>query len=417
MSRVLAVDAGTTGVTALVIDETGTIVGRGYREFEQHFPRPGWVEHDAGRHLDARGRPRAREALRGGGSRRTRHRGHRHHQPARDDRRVGPHRRCAPPHHAIVWQDRRTARRCDELRAAGHATTIRQRTGLVVDAYFSATKLEWLLRRGARGRRTGSCRAAGVRHRRQLGDRQAHRRRACTPPTRRTRHGRCSTTSRRPRGARSCASCSTSPTSVLPEVRPNTGDFGVTDARGLLRRAGADPRRGRRPAGGAVRPGLLARRHVEEHLRHRQLRAAQHRRHGHRLATPLLTSVGWDLGDGPVYVLEGSIFVTGAAVQWLRDGLQIIDRSRQTRDRWPSTVADTGDVYFVPAFTGLGAPHWDPYARGTIIGLTRGTDPGAHRPRRRRGDGLPDPRRRRGDGRRLRCVKAPSCASTAGRRP
>ena len=368
MSRVLAVDAGTTGVTALVIDEAGAIVGRGYREFEQHFPRPGWVEHDAddiwtawqaaaNDAIDDAGATVAEVAAIGITNQ-------------RETTVVWDRETLRPVHHAIVWQDRRTARRCEELRDAGHEATIRKRSGLVVDAYFSATKLEWLLREvpdaaelAAAGRLAFGTVDSWVIAKLTGGAVHA------TDPSNASRTMlydiHAAAWSDELRGLFDI------PESVLPEVRPNNGDFGVTTGDAFF---GAQvPIRG---VAGDQQAALFGQGCWSAGMSKNTYGTGSfvllNTGDTATISEALLTSVGWDLGSGPVYVLEGSIFVTGAAVQWLRDGLQIIDAAPETGPL-AETVEDTGDVYFVPAFTGLGAPHWDPYARGALIGLTRGT--------------------------------------------
>jgi glycerol kinase len=270
----------------------------------------------------------------------------------------------------VVWQDRRTARRCDQLREDGHSDLIRRRSGLVVDAYFSGTKVAWLLdevpavREAADAGRLAfgtvdswliaKLTAGGVHatdasnaSRTMLFDIHEHR------------------------WSDELCELLGVPATILPEVRPNTGDFGTTEPDAFL--GASIPIRG--VAGdqqaalfgqGCWTPGMSKNTYGTGSFVLLNT--------GDEAATSesLLTSVGWDIGDGPVYVLEGSIFVTGAAVQWLRDGLQIIEAAADTGPL-AETVDDTGDVYFVPAFTGLGAPYWDPYARGTLVGLSRGT--------------------------------------------
>ena len=368
MSRVLAVDAGTTGVTALVIDDAGAIVGRGYREFDQHFPRPGWVEHDAD-DIWAAWQAAASEALDAAGV------------AAGDVAAIGitnqretvvawDRTTLRPAHHAIVWQDRRTARRCDALREAGHEAAIRSTCGLVVDAYFSATKMEWLLSESAEVRELA---AAG---RLAFGTVDSW---VIANLTGGAVHATDASNASRTMlfdihanaWSEALGDLFGVPASALPEVRPNAGDFGTTSPDAFL---GASV-----PIGGVAGdqqaalfgqgcwlPGMSKNTYGTGSFV--LMNTGAHA----STSQSLLTSVGWDLGDGPVYVLEGSIFVTGAAVQWLRDGLQIIDAAAETGPL-AETVPDTGDVYFVPAFTGLGAPHWDPYARGALVGLTRGT--------------------------------------------
>ena len=368
MTRILTLDAGTTGVTALVIDEAGAVLSRGYQEFPQYFPKPGWVEHDADEIFDAL-IAACRAALESADV------------AAADLAAIGitnqretvvawDRHTLRPAHRAIVWQDRRTAQRCDELAAGGHATEIRRRTGLVIDAYFSGTKMAWLLTESE------DVRALADSGRLALGTvdswviakltgGEVH----ATDPSNASRtmlydiH----------RGLWSQGLCDLLgvPRDALPEVRPNTGDFGVTDPDAFLGatvpiRGVAGDQQAALFGQGCWTAGMSKNTYGTGSfvLLNTGAQASA--------SESLLTSVGWDLGDGPVYVLEGSIFVTGAAIQWLRDGLGIIKAAEETGPL-AETVEDTGDVYFVPALTGLGAPHWDPYARGVIVGLSRGT--------------------------------------------
>ncbi|MGH3664755.1 MAG: glycerol kinase GlpK [Egibacteraceae bacterium] len=368
MPRILAMDAGTTGVTAMVIDEGGAVLHRGYAEFGQLFPKPGWVEHDADEIwkavLDACG-----QALRGSAT-----------DPGRltavgvSNQRetvvLWERRRLRPVHHAIVWQDRRTARRCDELRHAGHAELIRERTGLVIDAYFSGTKLGWLMDNldGVRDAAAGGQLAFGTVDSWVLAKLTGGRVHA-TEASNASRtmlfdiHA----------GDWSDELCDLLGVSraVLPEVRPNAGEFGVTDPDAFF---GAEvPITG---IAGDQQAALFGQGCWSVGRSKNTYGTGSfvllNTGHDAPASQRLLTTVAWDLGDGLVYALEGSIFSTGAAVQWLRDGLEIIDKAADTGPL-ASQVDDTGDVFLVPAFTGLGAPHWDPYARGALVGLTRGT--------------------------------------------
>ncbi|HUG84503.1 MAG TPA: glycerol kinase GlpK [Euzebya sp.] len=368
MATILTIDAGTTGVTALLLQESGRLTGRGYAEFPQHFPRPGWVEHD-GAEIMAALQSACAQALGQAGI------------AARDLTAIGitNQRETAvvwdratghPIHPAIVWQDRRTAATCERLVASGHDAVIRSTTGLVVDAYFSGTKVAWILDHvaGARARAEAGELAFGtidtwIVHRLTGG--AAH----VTEPSNacRTMLYDIGTASWSPA---MCALLEV-PEAMLPEVRRSAGAFGRTD-----------------PAvfGGAAVPitGILGDQQAALFGQGCWTPGMSKNTYGtgsfvllntgdtKPTSGRLLASVGWDLGDGPTYVLEGSIFVTGAAVQWLRDGLGVIDTAEETGPLAES-VPDTGDVYLVPAFAGLGAPYWDPYARGTIVGLTRGT--------------------------------------------
>jgi len=367
---VLAIDQGTTGTTVVFLGGDGRILGKATREFPQHFPRSGWVEHDLDEiwqsFLDALGDARGAAgvdladcaAIGITNQRET---------TVLWERETG-----RPLHRAIVWQDRRTADRCRELRDRGLEEAFRRRTGLVLDPYFSGTKMEWLLDAvpGARDRADRGELAAGtidawLIHR--LSGGQA----LVTDVTNASRTLLWDL--RKGRWDDELARHLRVPLAVLPEVRSSSevvartadvptlpdglpiagiaGDqqaalfgqtcFAVGDAKCtygtgafLLMNTGTTP--------------------VPS-------------RHG------LLTTVAWRLGSGEtVYALEGSAFVAGAAVQWLRDGLGLIDRSADVEEL-ARRVPDTGDVVFVPALTGLGAPHWDPHARGLIAGLTRDT--------------------------------------------
>lgn len=368
MPTILTIDAGTTGVTALLLDHNGDLTGRGYAEFPQHFPKPGWVEHD-GQQIMTALRHACESAFDDGGI------------GAGDVSAIGitNQRETAlvwdrdtgePIHHAIVWQDRRTAGICDQLVAGGHDAQIRATTGLVVDAYFSGTKIAWLLDHvdGARGRADNGELAFGTIDTwivQQLTGGQSH----VTEPSNACR------TMLYDIGAGEWSAAMAEllgvPMSLLPEVRPSIGTFGTTqpdaffgaqvDITGIL---------------GDQQAALFGQGCWEEGMSKNTYGTGSFVLLNTGTSRPtsrrLLASIAWDLGEGPVYMLEGSIFVTGAAVQWLRDGLEIISDAAETGPL-AETVADTDDVYLVPAFAGLGAPWWDPYARGTIVGMTRGT--------------------------------------------
>ncbi|MGH8908970.1 MAG: glycerol kinase GlpK [Egibacteraceae bacterium] len=365
---VLAIDAGTTGVTALVIDDAGGVKARGYAEFPQHFPRPGWVEHDADEiveaMLDACGQALTRAGIEAGDLAAM------GITNQRETAVMWDRATLCPVHRAIVWQDRRTAGACDALREAGHAELIRSRSGLVVDAYFSGTKLAWLLdhvdgaRAGARAGRLAfgtvdswlvAWLTGGSRH--------------VTDPSNASRTMLFDI--RQGRWSDELCDLLRVPKAVLPEVLPNAGARGATDPQRFFgARVPITGSAGDQQAAlfgqGCWRVGESKNTYGTGSFvllnTGRDAPASER----------LLTTVAWDLGDGLVYALEGSIFVTGAAIQWLRDGLGIIRDAAETGPL-AEQVAGTGDVYLVPAFTGLGAPHWDPYARGALIGLTRGT--------------------------------------------
>jgi glycerol kinase len=364
MRTVLAIDQGTTGSTCLVIADDGRVLGRGYREITQHYPQPGWVEHDADEIVE-RTLEAAREALAASGvipdcigitnQRET---------IVVWDRATG-----APMHRAIVWQDRRTAARCVEL--APDAETIGAMTGLVVDPYFSATKLEWLLARGdlrARARRgellAGTVDAWLVW---RLTGGAVH----ATDPTNASRT-MLFDTAVLAWSDELCARFGV-PEAMLPEVRPSSGDFGV--AKGALLGLQRDlPITG---VAGDQQAALFG---------HGCWRAGEGKNTygtgaflllntGAFRPSPgggMLVTVACDAQGKPCWALEGAIFVAGAAVQWLRDGLGILASAEET-EGLARGIESTDGVYFVPALTGLGAPDWEPSARGTIVGLTRGT--------------------------------------------
>ena len=357
MRAVLALDQGTTGSTALVVDEGGAVLGRGYRELTQHFPLAGWVEHDP-EEIWATTLAAAREAIAAArvdsGDLAAIGITNQRETTILWDRRTG-----APLHNAIVWQDRRTAPRCREL----DATLIRERTGLVPDPYFSATKLEWLLHTtGARDAAFGTVDTWLV-HRLTYG--RAH----VTDPTNASRTmlydieaGAWDPTLLDLFGV---------PREVLPEVRPSSGVFGTADASWFGREIPIAGIAGDQQAAlfgqGCFAPGSAKNTYGTGAFL--LLNTGTRRAHS---ARGLLTTVACDAEGHAAFALEGSVFIAGAAIQWLRDGLGIIAAAAET-EALARAVPDTGGVAFVPAFTGLGAPHWEPEARGTLVGLTRGT--------------------------------------------
>ncbi len=369
MAHVLGIDSGTTGVTALVLDGDGGVVAKGYREFPQSFPRPGWVEHDPEdwwRALSAA----CVEALSNAGVQAA-------HLAAvgitnqRETTLLWDRESLRPVHPAIVWQDRRTAGLCDTLRGEGLEPYVRERTGLIIDPYFSATKLHWLLEHveGARDAARAGRLAFGTTDSYVLARLTGGRVHA-------TDHTNASRTMlydiRDLDWDGALLERLGVPRKVLPEVRPSSGTFGVTDPGAFF---GAEV-----PVAGIAgdQQGALFGQACFEagSIKNTYGTGSFVLMHTGTSAPTseagLITTIAATSADEVPYALEGSIFVTGSAVQWLRDGLGIIDRSADV-EALAASVPDTGDVYFVPALAGLGAPHWDPYARGAIVGLTRGT--------------------------------------------
>jgi glycerol kinase len=351
---ILAIDQGTTGTTCMVFDAEGRIAGRAYSEFEQHFPRPGWVEHDASEIWEVTVRV-AKEAIDDAGSPELRGIGitNQRETVVAWDRDSGE-----PLHRALVWQDRRTAQRCDELRDDGKEELFRERTGLVIDPYFSGTKIEWLLANGVpRDALFGTIDAWLVY---KLTGRHA------TDYTNASRTLLFNIHSLEWDGEL-CELLGVDPKS-LPEPLPSAHVYGETEEFGrTLPVAGI---------AGDQQAALFGQACSEEgNAKNTYGTGSFFLQNAGADAPPLrkgvLNTVAWGIGDRVDYAVEASIFVTGAAVQWLRDGLGIIDEAAETEELAGSIESNDG-VYFVPALTGLGSPHWDPYARGTIIGLTRG---------------------------------------------
>jgi len=363
MRSVLALDQGTTGSTALVIAADGRVLGRGYREFAQHFPQPGWVEHEPADLLRAT-LDAAREALAmtavvpeciGITNQRE--------TVVVWDRATG-----VPVHRAIVWQDRRTADRCVAL--AESREEIAARTGLVLDAYFSATKIEWILRSngGLMKRALNGELLAGTVDSWliwNLTDGAVH----ATDPTNASRTMLYDIDARD--WSESLCTLFGVPRVMLPEVRTSRGDFGVAHARHLglaLPIAGvAGDQQAALFGQGCVSAGEAKNTYGTGAFMLMNTGATRP-----KAGDGLLTTIACDASGGPCYALEAAIFIAGAAVQWIRDGLGLIATAAET-EALASGLASNDGVYFVPALTGLGAPHWEAEARGTLVGLTRGT--------------------------------------------
>jgi len=365
---VLAIDAGTTGITVLIVDGAGRVLGKGYREFPQSFPQPGWVEHDPEDWW--RGTlASTEEALTTAGL-----------EPSairsigitnqRETTVVWDRETLEAPHPAIVWQDRRTASMCDLLREEGWEEKVADRTGLVIDPYFSGTKLAWLLenveglRDSAEAGRLAFGTVDSYLIARLTGGR-AH----VTDHTNASRSMLFDI--HRLAWDEEIAARLGVPGALLPEALPSAGEFGTTDPDVFLGMsvpiAGVAGDQQAALVGQACFTAGDAKNTYGTGsfvLLNTGPEAAR--------AQGLLTTVAYSDAEGVRYALEGSIFVTGAAIQWLRDGLGIIESAAEAGGLAES-VPDTGGVYFVPALVGLGAPWWDPYARGTIVGLTRGT--------------------------------------------
>ncbi len=363
---VLAIDAGTTGVTALVVGEEGEIRARGYREFAQLFPRPGWVEHEPDDIWTATVAA-CRQALAGTDAAPT-------CVGITDQREtavVWDRRTLRSPRPAIVWQDRRTTGICDRLRADGVEPRVAERTGLRLDPYFTGTKFAWLAEHEPQlwaGVRDGALALGTVDSYviARLTGGAAH----VTDPSNASR----TLLYDLEEGAWSDELCDLFdvPRSALPEVVPSSGVVGTTDPDAFLGLslpiAGiAGDQQSALFGQACYSPGTSKCTYGTGSFVLTNTGTAPV-----RSDAGLLTTVAWDLGDGLVYALEGAIFVTGAAVQWLRDGLGLIDSAGEI-EGLARTVPDSGDVVFVPALTGLGAPDWDPHARGAIVGITRGT--------------------------------------------
>ncbi len=356
---ILAIDLGTTGNRAIVFDHETRVVAKSYREFRQLFPQAGWVEHNPAeiwestraviaevvaqvdtRQIVAVGVTNQRETI------------------VSWDPKTGQ-----PLHNAIVWQDRRTSGRCSEIKRAGFEKEIRERTGLVCDPYFSATKIEWLLQN--------------------------------VPATRQGVFGTIdSWVLSKLTGGRVYATDVSNASrtmlfnlqerhwdekllkyfgvsrETLPEVRASSGDFGMLDP-GLFGFSApicgiVGDQQGAMFAQGCYEPGVI------KNTYGTGLFLMMNTGETPRVSNHLLSTIAWQIGERVDYALEGSVFVGGAAIQWLRDQLQIVTASHETESLAASLSSNDG-VYFVPALTGLGAPHWDAGARGTILGLTRAT--------------------------------------------
>lgn len=369
-SHILAIDQGTTSSRAIVFNDRLEIVGSAQQEFKQYFPQSGWVEHDA-EEIWSSTLATCRQALERSG------------MAAADIAAIGitnqretviiwDRQTGKAIHQAIVWQDRRTSGLCDELRAAGHDPLITAKTGLLLDSYFSATKIKWLLDQvpGAREEAAAGRLACGTVDSFllwRLTGGKVH----ATDATNASRtmlyniHENC--------WDEELLELLDIPAALLPEVRDSCDDFGVTDA-GLL--GGpitiggiAGDQQAALIGQACFKPGMIKSTYGTGCFivlnTGEQPVVSKNR---------LLTTIGYRLGGKSTYALEGSIFVAGAAVQWMRDAMGIIESAAET-GKLARRADINQDVYLVPAFTGLGAPHWDAEARGAIFGITRATGP------------------------------------------
>jgi glycerol kinase len=366
MKHILALDQGTTSSRAIVFDRAGSIIAVAQKEFPQIFPKPGWVEHDPSDIWSSQAGVAAEALTKANVS-------------AADVAAIGITNQRettlvwdrlsgVPICNAIVWQDRRTAAMCDRLKARRLDRVIRRKTGLVIDAYFSATKLQWILQnvKGARARAKAGELAFGTVDSWlvwNLTGGKVH----VTDVSNASRTMLFDIT--KGEWDDELLKIFDVPRSMLPEVRSSSEVYGETTLLGTpIPIAGiAGDQQAALFGQACVKPGMVKNTYgtgcfMLMNTGTKRI-ASKHN---------LLTTVAWRIGDRTEYALEGSIFIAGAVVQWLRDGLEFF-RDAPEIEALAASVPDTGGVYLVPAFAGLGAPHWDPHARGTIVGLTRGT--------------------------------------------
>jgi glycerol kinase len=368
MPFILALDQGTTSSRAIVFDHDGAIRAVAQKEFTQLFPQAGWVEHDPqeiwasqiGVAVEALGRaqvqPKNVAAIGITNQRET---------TIVWDRETGE-----PVYHAIVWQDRRTADFCERLKADGAGETIQAKTGLLIDAYFSASKIRWILDNvpGARSRAAAGKLAFGTVDTWLVWKLTAHERHVTdVSNASRTMLFNIHTM----RWDDELLRLFDVPASMLPDVRLSSEVYGQVSSTLGIEQVPIAGMAGDQQAAlfgqMCLQPGMSKNTYgtgcfLLQHIGTEPTRSQQQ----------LVTTVAWQIGGRTEYALEGSVFIGGAVVQWIRDGLGLI-RSAPEIEKLASSVADNGGVYLVPAFAGLGAPHWDAYARGTIVGITRGT--------------------------------------------
>src|SRR5712691_10775616 len=371
MSYILALDQGTTSSRAIVFDHDGAIRAVAQKEFTQIFPAAGWVEHDPqeiwasqiGVAVEALGRARVRpEDVAAIGITNQRE------TTIVWDRETGE-----PVHNAVVWQDRRTADYCERLKAQGAGEAIQAKTGLLIDAYFSASKIRWILDNvpGARARADAGRLAFGTVDTWLVWKLTSHRQHVTdVSNASRTMLFNIHALQWDDELLRLFAI----PASMLPEVRSSSEVYGeVSTALGIesVPIAGIAGDQQAALFGQMCRaPGMSKNTYGTGCFLLQNIGTVPTRSH-----QQLVTTVAWQIGGRTEYALEGSVFIGGAVVQWIRDGLGLI-RTAADIEPLAAGVSDNGGVYLVPAFAGLGAPHWDPYARGTIVGITRGTTSG-----------------------------------------
>lgn len=366
---ILSIDAGTTGIKVLIVNGDTKVVGRAYSEFSQHFPRPGWVEHDA-EEIWSVTEGVMQSALKDAGA------------GASDVAAIGitDQRETAvlwdrstgePVSNAIVWQSRQSAAISERLKADGLEPELRRRTGLVCDPYFSATKIMWLFENvdGVRARAEAGELAFGTIDSWliwKLTGGELHMTEASNAS--RTMLYSLEDAAWDPWILETLGI----PETLLPEIRPSSGHFGETGILGapVPITGVAGDQQSALFGQACITPGMAKNTYgTGSFLLMNTGPEVKRSDHG------LLSTAAWDLGSGPDFALEGAIFVTGAAIQWLRDGLGVIDEAAETGPL-AASVKDNGGTYLVPAFAGLGAPHWDPYARGAYLGITGGTTKG-----------------------------------------
>jgi len=368
---ILSIDQGTTSSRALIFNRHGEIVSSAQKEFTQFYPQPGWVEHDP-REIWSSQAAVAAQSISAAG------------MTARDIAGIGitnqrettilwDRQTSEPVYNAIVWQDRRTSEYCDELKSKGLKDTIQSKTGLLIDSYFSGTKIRWILDN-----------VPGVRKKAEQGKiafgtvdswlvwKLTNGKEHVTDVTNASRTMLFNIHSLQ--WDPELLALLDIPESILPRVRSSSEVYGQTGKTLLAPRIPIAGIAGDQQAAlfgqMCTSPGMLKNTYgtggfLVLNTGHKPIKSENN----------LLTTIAWQVGDSLNYALEGSIFIAGAVVQWLRDGLGIIQTSSEV-EKLAQTVEDNGGIYLVPAFAGLGAPHWDPSARGTIIGITRGTTKG-----------------------------------------